>query len=387
MSRNLFIAQIVLALLGLIGVATAAPSLIPKHLLQTVAAILVTVVVARISQRWLLAWATPLWVTTLILLAAALVLGHGGNNSLVRRWIHLGPILFQPSEFAKLAIVLQLASFFARKGPDRKLLGALLTIGLTTGLILLEPDLGTTLLVFTLGLVVMYAAGVRFSSLSAIVIFVALVSLPVASFYISRHPYILSRYHSFTQGFTASNIQRGGFQVYESRLALGEGGVWGQGVDAVLPPVPAASTDMIASSVGFSLGLIGIAMLLLAYWLVARSGCTIAEVLVRRQQLGPEGRVACILGTGAMYMIVAQALLNLSVAVGLLPVTGIPLPMVSFGGSAQLAMGIAFGMLHGALKELRGASENVLGEGAHLGGSYQLLAKPVRTAGQQPVAK
>nr|WP_221276983.1 FtsW/RodA/SpoVE family cell cycle protein [Deinobacterium chartae] len=348
------IAQVLLAVLGLIGIATAEPDLVPRHFAFTVAAIALTFLASRLPVKFLLKLAPYFWSATLLLLVATLFLGEGGNDSPVKRWLDLGFIRFQPSELAKLGLILMLGSFFARKGVQRKLLGAIFIIGSTTLLVLLEPDLGTSVLIFSLGLVMMFAAGVRFTSISAVVIFVVLAGMPFVSGYLERNPYIVERFTGHVRTVQGEDTrQNEGYQLFAARRAMTEGGLWGLGVDAPKYRVPAGHTDMIVASIAFATGLIGVVILLLAYWLVVHSGLSAAELVVAGRQLTPELHGASVMASGAMYMIVGQAFINLGVAAGIFPVTGIPLPMVSWGGTGQFATALAFALIHAALREVR----------------------------------
>ncbi len=353
MSLNLVIAQLVLLALGLVGISTARPDLVPDHAGKILIALVVTFLASRLRPRAFLKLATPLWIASLILLALVLVIGVGGEWGGGRRWLDFGgPLRFQPSEFAKLALVLQLASFFARRGVQKKLLSATLMIVTTTLLVLLEPDLGTTVLVFTLGVAVMYAAGVRFSSIGALLLALGLLALPFASVYLEKNPYIVERLRGHQEA-KAGDTQNEGYQIATAHRDMRVGGVYGQGPDAPKFRLPAAHTDMVIASVAFSTGLLGVATILFAYWLVVQSGLSAAEWAARIRPLTPELHGASILAAGAMFMIVGQAFVNLAVAAGLFPVTGVPLPLVSYGFSSLLSKSLAFAVLHSALREVQ----------------------------------
>ena len=350
----LWLAQGILAVLGMIGVATAMPGELSGHIPQTIVAFGATWVFAIMRPKGIVRIAPLLWVLSLILLALTLVIGEGGNDSDVKRWLDIGPVRFQPSELAKLALIMQLGSAFARKGVNTKLWQSSLMIMATVGLVILEPDLGTSVLIFASGILMMFAAGVRFTSISALVLSLFLLALPFASSYLERHPYIMARFTGHVNTVQGQDTsQDSGYQVKQARKAMERGGLWGQGVDGRLPRLPAKDTDMIVASVAFATGFLGVAMLILAYWLVVFVGLGAAEMVVSAGTFRPHLHAASIMATGAMFMIVGQAFVNLCVAIGLFPVTGVPLPMVSNGGSSQLAMGIAFGLIHSALREVR----------------------------------
>ncbi|ASN82472.1 FtsW/RodA/SpoVE family cell cycle protein [Deinococcus ficus] len=351
MSVQLLIAQLLLLILGLIGVATAAPEKILDHGGKALLALCVTFLAAQVRPRTYLKLAPYAWGVTLLLLVLTLFAGKGAAESGgVKRWLEFGPVRFQPSELAKLGLVLQLASFFSRRGVQNKLISVTAMILLTTGLVLLEPDLGTSVLTFGLGVVVMFAAGVRFSNIGGFLLALTLLALPLADRYLSAHPYILARV--FGHLGRDEQVAVGLDQIGMAHRDLQLGGLWGQGPDAPRWTYFAAHTDLIVASVGFATGLLGVTMLLFAYWLIVSTALQVAQLATRVRPMRPEIHGASILASGAMFMIVGQALVNLAVAAGLFPVTGVPLPMVSYGFSSMLTMGLAMGIIHSAMREV-----------------------------------
>ncbi len=230
-------------------------------------------------------------------------------------------------------------------------------ITLTTLLILVEPDLGTTTLIFSLGIVLMYAAGVRFTNITALLFALALIALPGLSIYLERHPYILERFLKFlSRGKdTETATVQGLDQIGLAHRDLTFGGIWGQGPDAPRYPYFADHTDLAIASVGFSTGLLGVTMVIFAYWLVVSTALQVAQLAARVRPMTPALHGASIMATGAMYMIVGQAFINLAVAAGLFPVTGVPLPLVSYGFSSMLSMSVALAIIHSALREVKNA--------------------------------
>ena len=351
MSLNLVLAQVILLMLGLIGVATAAPEMVPDHASKVLIALLVTFALSRLRPKAFLSMGTFVWTVTLILLVLVLVFGVGTELSPgVKRWLRLPGFQFQPSEFAKLGLILQLASFFSRRGVQHKLLSATAMIGLSTVLVLLEPDLGSTVLVFALGLVLMYAAGVKLNNIGGLLLGIGLLALPFVSIYLERHPYILARFQTHTQSDAA---QVGLDQIGKAHRDLNYGGFWGQGPDGPRYPYFADHTDAVAATVGFSNGLLGVTMMIFAYWLVVSAALQVAEMASRVRPMTPQVHGASILATGAMFMVVGQAFVNLAVVAGIFPVTGVPLPLVSYGFSSMLTMSAALALIHSALREVR----------------------------------
>lgn len=354
MSTRLLLAQLLLLILGAMAVGTATPELLPDQAWKALVALGVTLLLGRLRPSFFLQLAQPAWLFTLLLLLAVLVVGVGTETSPgTHRWLPIPGFRFQPSELAKLTLTAMLASFFARRSAHRKLLAAIAMIALTTILIAAEPDVGTTVLTFSLGLVLMYVAGVRFSSIGTLLALALLVALPFSGLYLERHPYILQRLHLHED--KAQTAQMGLDQIGKAHRDLAFGGLWGQGPDAPRYPYFADHTDLAIASVGFSTGLLGVTMALFAYWLVASTALQVARQASQIKPLTRELHGAVIMSTGAMYLIVGQACINLLVAAGRLPVTGVPLPLISYGFSSMLTVSVALAMIHSALREVHRA--------------------------------
>lgn len=353
MSIQLLLAQVLLLALGLMGIAAASPQFILDHGLKELLALLVTVVVARFPPRFFLRQGLWFWVATLVLLALVLFIGVGTETSPgTRRWLNFGgPFKFQPSELAKLGLTLQLASFFSRRGVQNKLLSATGMILVTTLFVVGEPDIGTSVLTFGLGIVLMFAAGVRFSNIALFLLALALVALPFLGRYLERHPYIMERW---TGHLTQGDVPAAGLdQIGLAHRDLTFGGWWGHGPDGLRWDYFAAHTDMVVASVGFTSGLLGVSMLFFCYWIIVSSALQVSQLASRIRPMSKEVHGATILATGCMFMIVGQALVNLAVAAGVFPVTGVPLPLVSYGFSSLLTMSVALGIIHSCMRCVR----------------------------------
>jgi cell division protein FtsW len=263
------------------------------------------------------------------------------------RWIRLGPASIQPSEFAKLAVILYLAWFLELRKPWRlqrqsfdindpvhSLLPALAPVLVMAGLILLEPDMGTACMLLLIAIVMLFVAGLSLRYLAGGV----LVALPVIYLLIVRVPYRYHRLMSFRH--PEADAQGYGFQLLQSLIAVGSGGLTGVGLmesKQKLFYLPEPSTDFIYAVLAEELGFIGaVAVLaLFAFW-----GWRAFRAAI--QAPDDFGRY---LGLGITTMVVGQALINLSVVLGLMPTKGIPLPFVSYGGSSLLVMLLATGVL------------------------------------------
>lgn len=277
---------------------------------------------------------------TLVLLIAVYFLDRSHET---HRWIRLGPLSVQPSEFAKLVVIFYLAWFLEiRCSPHapgvnsltRTLLPILGTVALIMALIYKEPDLGTAFMIFFIAAVMLFVAGLSYRYIAAAV----LVAVPVIYFAIASVPYRLQRVQAFFS--PGSDPQGHGFQLLQSLIAVGSGGFSGVGLmesRQKLFFLPEAHTDFIFSVICEELGFIGAAVILVLFAMYGWRGFQAA-------MKAPDdfGR---FLGIGVTTMVVGQALINLSVVLGLLPTKGIPLPFISYGGSSLLGMLLATGVL------------------------------------------
>ncbi|PYE56285.1 FtsW/RodA/SpoVE family cell cycle protein [Deinococcus yavapaiensis] len=352
MSLQLVLAQVLLLVLGVIGVGTARPDLIVDHGSKAVLALGLTFLLSRFKPKFFTSVALLGFLVCIALLILVLFVGEGGEWGGGKRWLDFGgPLRFQPSEFIKLALVLQLASFFARRGVAKKLISATAMIMLSTVLVLVEPDVGSTVLIFSLGLVLMFAAGVKFTSIGGFVAALGLLALPFASNYLERHPYITERFFGHVAELKDTNTKEA-TQIDLAHRDMTQGGLYGRGPDGPKYSLPAGHTDMVIASVAFSTGLLGVVTVIFAYWLIVQSGLSVAELAGRIRPMTPEIHAASIMAVGAMFMIVAQAFVNLAVAVGLFPVTGVPLSLVSYGFSSLLSKSVALAVMHSSIREI-----------------------------------
>jgi cell division protein FtsW (lipid II flippase) len=293
------------------------------------------------SYRRLGRWSYLIFLAALILLA--LVYWSPAING-SHRWLRIGPIGFQPSEFAKVAFVLALGRYLMHRENYRRMrgLGApLLLATLPVVLILKEPDLGTASVFLPVLFLMLFVAGARRADLLWLLL-AGLMLLPFL--WTQMNPYQKSRIAALLNQPSAQQHPTGDTaQLYQAKRMLALGGVWGsffsgQATDDLAAyNLPERHTDFIFCVVGERFGLPGIAAVLILYGLlVARA---IAIAMATRE---PFGR---LVAAGIAALIGVQALINSGVAVGLLPVTGLPLPMVSSGGSGLIAHALALGLL------------------------------------------
>ena len=293
----------------------------------------------RLDYRRLERFVVPLLIFAGVLLVLVLVSPLGQAINGTRRWIRLGPVSFQPAELAKLALVLYLAAFLAKKGEEiadlrRGLLPPLGIAGLLAALVLAQPDLGNCLTLITLTFTLLFLAGGRARHLG----FILAAALPPLVIAIWAAPYRLPRIVGFIVPW--SDPRGNGSQTIQSWLALGNGGLVGQGIGASrqkLFYLPESHTDFIFAIFGEELGFVGaiaiIALFVVLIWRGLRIGLRAPD---------PFGGY---LALGITVLIATQVVMNLGVVTGLLPTKGLPLPFLSFGGSALLVTMLSTGVL------------------------------------------
>jgi cell division protein FtsW len=293
----------------------------------------------RLDYRVLEKAVVPVLIAAIALLVLVLVPPFGQAINGTRRWIRLGPVSLQPVELAKLALVLYLAAFLAKRRdePDDFRTGTLpplLVAGVLAALTLIQPDLGNcmTLVVLTFGL--LYLAGRPIKHLA----WMAAPALPLVMLAVWMAPYRLRRITAFVDPW--GDPRGGGFQIIQSWLALGNGGLVGQGIGGSrqkLFYLPESHTDFIFAVLGEELGFLGavavVALFAVLIWRGLRVGLRAPDAF------------GAYLALGVTVLLATQTLVNLGVVTGLLPTKGLPLPFISFGGSALLMTLLATGML------------------------------------------
>ncbi len=346
-SNILVLVTLALVAFGLVMVysATSAPAAVrnaePSYYLkrQAVFALLglvAMIVLSRASYRSLRRVAPTLVVASIALLAFVLIAGDRVNGA--RRWISLGPAGFQPSELAKLALVVWTAAYLTRRPVPRTLGELAKPLGALTGLfcllLLAEPDLGTTItLVLVLGGLLLVSGAPTGLLLRGGVIAVA---LGLGAIWLE--PYRRARIFSFVNPW--HDAQGAGFQIVQAMIGLGSGGIFGVGLGEGVQKIfylPEAHTDMIFAIIGEELGLVGSTALIAAYAVFAYAGLRIA--LMCRDPFGKR------LAAGLTVLVCGQAALNIAAVVGIAPLTGITLPFVSYGGSSLVVALASVGIL------------------------------------------
>jgi len=307
----------------------------------------------RTDYRRLEKLVLPLLGLSVLLLILVLIPGLGVSVNGSRRWLRLGPLSFQPAELAKLALVVYLAAFLANRighGTSRATSGSetrdeldqfwrgvfppLAVGGVLALLVLAQPDLGSclTLLVLTVGLLFLAGAPTRWLAMLVVP------ALPLAAFAVYMAPYRMRRVFAFLDPW--QDPRGSGFQIIQSWLALGGGGLFGRGIGESkqkLFYLPEAHTDFIFAIVGEELGFIGATLIVLLFAVLIWRGLRIGV-----RATDPFG---AYLALGITVLVATQTLVNLGVVTGTLPTKGLPLPFLSFGGSALLMTMLATGVL------------------------------------------
>ncbi|WP_076070421.1 rod shape-determining protein RodA [Sphingomonas montana] len=295
--------------------------------------------VSRVREEQLKAVSFPIYAVLVTLLLAVEVFGFVGGGS--QRWLDLGIIRLQPSELMKPAIVLAVARFYdlLPSGEIRRL-NALWPAGLLIGvpfvLVMLQPDLGTATMILAGGVTVAFLAGIPIRLfVGAGVAFAA--ALPVV--FASMHEYQRNRVFIFLD--PESDPLGTGYHISQSKIAIGSGGVFGKGflagTQSHLDYLPEGHTDFVFATMAEEWGLVGGCLLMLGFFLVVRWGLNVG--------LRGRTRFARLSAAGLATTIFFYVAINLMMVMGLAPVVGIPLPLVSFGGSAMMTVMLCFGML------------------------------------------
>ncbi len=274
-----------------------------------------------------------------VMLALVLVPHIGKMSSGARRWFSVGPINFQPSEYAKIAMIIYCADFFSRKRVfirsfQRGFMPVALVMGAMCLLIVKQPDLGNTVLVAVITMSMYFVAGGRKSLFAGLVA----LAIPVLTLLIVAAPYRMRRIVAFMNPW--DDAQGAGFQLSQSQIAFASGGFWGVGLGKSVQKLfylPAAHTDFIFSIIGEELGFLGALAVVFLFGVFIWQGTRII-----RNTSDPFGY---FLAVGIMVMLSIQVVVNIGVSIGALPTKGLPLPFISYGGSALIFNMMAVGLL------------------------------------------
>ena len=310
-----------------------------RHLIYLILGLICAGGVLTLDSRQIRKWAKPFMAVILFLLFMVLVPGVGHRVSGARRWFHIVGFGFQPSELAQLAVILYFADVLTRKrGMLRDffqgVLPSLMVLGATLVLILAEPDLGTSVAIAVVAIAMLFLAEVEWKMLLPLF----LAAVPVVIALVAMKPYRMRRVMAYLDPW--ADPEGSGFQLIQSLVALGSGGWLGQGLGESrqkLFYLPAAHTDFIFSIIGEELGFIGATAVLILIGLLCWYG-------IRLAASAPDS-FGFLTGVGIMMLIALETLVHVGVATGAIPTKGLPLPFISYGGSALMANLISIAVL------------------------------------------
>ncbi len=340
---NLILAVVLLAIFGLIvhyslSIKTDSLSFY-MQLIWFVMGLGVMGTIASVSFHQLKHFVIPIYAINTFLLAVVLLIGLSAGGA--SRWLQLGPIHIQPSEFTKLVLIIALASFLAdRKGilSSKDIYKSFLLIVLPALLVFLQPDLGTAIVIIVIWLGVLVVAGVKPIHLFTIILIgVLILGVGIKTGVLKQ--YQINRLLVFIN--PNLDLKETGYSLLQSKIAIGSGGFLGKGLfsgtQTNLSFIPAANTDFIFSVIGEKLGFLG-ALVLVVFFFILLSR-TVYIALAADNYYGS----LLALAIGAMWLF--QVFVNIGMTIGIMPITGIPLPFISYGGSALLTNMTAAGIL------------------------------------------
>ncbi len=298
-------------------------------------------VAALIPPEFYYKTATPFYIITLLLLIVVEVAGHRGMGA--QRWINLGFFKLQPSELMKIAIVLELARYFSITPFEniRTLKGLIIPaiiVGAPVGLIILQPDLGTSLMILFCAVILFYLAGVQWWKFALVGSAIA-ASAPILWHYL--HDYQKNRILTFLN--PERDPQGAGYHIMQAKIALGSGGLWGKGylsgTQSHLNFLPEKHTDFIFTMFSEEFGMIGGAFIIFLNLILISYGYWFAFRIHNANYFGK----MVILGLNTNYFL--YVFINIAMVIGLLPVVGVPLPLMSYGGTVIITVMASFGIM------------------------------------------
>ena len=311
-----------------------------RQILRFLPGVAIMIVMALIDIRIWFQLAYPIYGVILLLLVAVEFVGRVGKGA--ERWIDIGPLQLQPSELMKIAVILALSRFLhgillEDVSRPTRLLPALLLILIPAGLVLMQPNLGTATIIIVGGCGLIFLAGLSWKIILPVVALVV-VAVPVG-WEFALKDYQKQRVYTFLD--PESDPLGAGYNITQSKIALGSGGVFGkgflQGTQSRLNFLPEKQTDFIFTVLGEEFGLFGLFILMGLYTGILGRGVAIA--------LDARSQFARLVAMGICLNFLLYILINTSMSMGLIPVVGIPLPLVSYGGTALLTVLFGFGLL------------------------------------------
>src|SRR5476649_1437827 len=305
---------------------------------QIVMGLLVMLVLAQVPPRVYEAWAPYLYIISVVLLVAVDAFGQISKGA--QRWLDLGFVRFQPSEIAKIAVPLMVARFINRDSCPPSLKNTAITlvlIFLPTLLVAAQPDLGTAILIAASGLFVLFLSGMSWKLIGVAALLIA-AFIPILWFFL-MHDYQRDRVMMLLD--PESDPLGAGYHIIQSKIAIGSGGLsgkgWLHGTQSQLEFLPERHTDFIFAVLAEELGLIGVLVLLGLYLCLIMRGLVIAA--------NAQTTFGRVMAGGLMLILFVYVFVNIGMVSGIVPVVGVPLPLVSYGGSALIVLMAGFGIV------------------------------------------
>ncbi len=332
---------LILSIFGLLVIYSASggdPAMMTRQVTRLGIAFMVLFIMAQVPPHWLKIITFWLFVVGLLMLIAVPIVGETHKGA--QRWLNLGVVLIQPSEMMKLIIPMMVAAYLSERTlpppPKQQLVAALLII-VPVLLIAKQPDLGTSLLIASSGFFVLFLAGISWRMISGLVV-AAGAMLPILWYYLMK-PYQKQRVLTFLN--PESDPRGTGYHIIQSKIAIGSGGGFGKGwlngTQSQLEFLPERHTDFIFAVLAEEFGLLGVLALFLIYLFIIYRGLMIAAQA--------QETYTRLLAGGITMIFFTYFFVNVGMVSGLLPVVGLPLPMVSYGGTSMVTLMAAFGIL------------------------------------------
>ncbi|MFT7110318.1 MAG: cell division protein FtsW [Psychrobacter glaciei] len=315
-----------------------------RHGIYLVLGLITAMIMVRVPLQWLRSLSAVFIIVALFSLVLVLIPGIGREVNGGMRWISLGIINVQPSEFAKIATVLYMASYLDRRREEVQskwsgFMKPLFVLSLLAVLLLLEPDFGAVVVLMLATLALLFLGGVKAGQF----ILTAVVVLSASVLILLSQPYRLKRLTGYWEPWEAENVFGSGYQLTQSLIAFGRGEFSGVGLGNSIQKLfylPEAHTDFVFAIWSEETGLLGASVIIGLFIFIFMKGMNLGKQAFSKQQF-----FAAYVAYGMSMLIGFQAFINLGVNMGLLPTKGITLPFVSFGGSSLLACSIAMGLL------------------------------------------
>lgn len=328
---------LVFATIVLYSASSGNINIVYKQLLHIFIATTILIILAQIPPHIYKQWAPWLYAIGILLLLAVLIIGHTGKGA--QRWLNLFFFRFQPSELLKIACPLMLAAYFSNKELPLKFMDIIISgiiIAVPVLLIAKQPDLGTSLLIGASGLFVLFFAGIKWRLIISSAI-IAICSLPIMWYVL--HDYQKKRILTFI--YPEQDPLGSGYHILQSKIAIGSGGFWGkgwlQGTQSQLQFLPEKTTDFIFAVMGEEFGLIGAVLLLVIY----------SIIIIRCLDISTKAQdTFSRLSAGSLTMaFFIYIFVNIGMVSGMFPVVGLPLPLVSYGGTSMVTIMATFGII------------------------------------------